>query len=76
MYAKGRGRNLQTRALIDGDFIFNYMTTFSILKHNFRDDISAVTLYIAKESDFSEFYPFYQTAQFANGVLSFPFNDD
>jgi hypothetical protein len=68
-----RPLTLQSQALINGDFIYIYLTTYPSVKpssnNKYTEDLSKGNLYITDEAEAKEFFgilfPFYQTARAA-----------
>jgi len=69
-----RPLTLQSKALINGDFIYIYLTTHPTLKlksfgNDYKEDLSKGNLYITDEAEAKKFFgilfPFYQTARAA-----------
>ena len=69
-----RPLTLQSQALIDGDYIYIYLTTYPTFKlkpssNDYTEDLSKGNLYITDEAEAKKFFgilfPFYQTARAA-----------
>jgi len=65
---------LQSQALIDGDYMYIYLTTYPLVKpkwssNDYTEDISKGNLYITNEAEAKKFFgilfPFYQTVRAA-----------